>query len=73
MHPFSIKTVYAILLAFASYTICYYLFMQMHGFWGMVLKSIVFIALYGGSVTYFHLSPDVSPVLEGVKKRAGFR
>ena len=69
MHPFSIKTVYAIMLAFASYTICYYSFLQMHAFWGMVLKSLVFITLYGGSVIYFDLSPDVSPVWKVVKKR----
>jgi O-antigen/teichoic acid export membrane protein len=69
MHPFSIKTVYAILLAFASYAICYYAFLNMHGFWAMVLKSIVFIGLYGGGVVYFNLSPDVSPVWEVVKKR----
>jgi O-antigen/teichoic acid export membrane protein len=71
MHPFSIKTVYAIMLAFASYTICHYSFLQVHGFWGMVLKSLVFIILYGGSVIYFDLSPDVSPVWKVVKKRTG--
>ncbi|MEO6453833.1 MAG: lipopolysaccharide biosynthesis protein [Ginsengibacter sp.] len=69
MHPFSIKTMYAILLALASYTFCYYTFMQMHGFWGMTIKSIVFIILYGGSVFYFKLSPDVSPVWATMKKR----
>jgi len=69
MHPFSIKTVYAIILAFASYAICYYSFLNIHGFWAMVLKSVVFITLYGGSVIYFDLSPDVSPVWKVVKKR----
>lgn len=69
MHPFSIKTVYAVLLAFASYVICYYAFMRIHGFEGIVLKSIAFITLYGGSVIYFDLSPDVSPVWKVVKKR----
>lgn len=69
MHPFSLKTVYAILAALISYTFCYYTFLQMHGFWGMVVKSIVFIILYGGTVIYFKLSPDVLPVLINVKKR----
>ncbi len=71
MHPFSIKTIYAIILAFLSYAICYYSFSQLHGFWGMTIKSIVFIVLYGGSVIYFKLSPDVLPVWTNVKKRAG--
>src|SRR5204863_8074849 len=55
MHPFSIKTAYAVLLALVSYGICYYTFSGFHGFWAMVFKSIVFIALYGGSVIYFNL------------------
>jgi O-antigen/teichoic acid export membrane protein len=71
MHPFSAKTLYAILLALASYALCYYAFIQMHGFWAMVIKSTVFITLYGGSVIYFDLSPDVSPVWKNVKKRTG--
>lgn len=69
MHPFSVKTVYAIFLGLGSYTFCYYAFLHMHGFWGMVIKSVVFVTLYGGSVIYFNLSPDVSPVWTNVKKR----
>ncbi len=71
MHPFSFKTVYAIILAFICYMICYFLFLELHGFWGMVIKSTVFIIFYGGSVIYFNLSPDVSPVWTNVKRRTG--
>ncbi len=70
MHPFSVKTAYAILLAFISYAICYYTFLNMHGFGGMALKSIVFIILYGGSIIYFNLSPDVLPLWKTLKKRS---
>lgn len=73
MHPFSIKTAYAIILAFLSYTICYYSFLQQHGFMGMIIKSVVFITLYGGSVLYFNLSPDVLPVWKVIQTRTGFR
>jgi O-antigen/teichoic acid export membrane protein len=69
MHPFSMKTIYAIFLAALSYFICYYAFYYIHGFWAMVLRSIVFIALYGGSIIYFDLTPDVLPVLGNIKKR----
>lgn len=69
MHPFSMKTVYAIILAVISYIICYYAFQSLHGFWAMVLRSIVFIALYGGSIIYLDLTPDVLPVLGNLKKR----
>lgn len=67
MHPFSIKSVYAILLALASYTICYFLFRNMSGILAMTLRSLLFISLYAGTVTYFHLSPDVMPVWKTLK------
>lgn len=69
MHPFTMKTVYAILFAFVSYLICYYAFQSFHGFWTMILRSVVFIALYGGSIIYFDLTPDVLPVLGNIKRR----
>jgi len=69
MHPFSMKTIYAIIFAVLSYIICYYGFHSMHGFWAMVLRSVVFIALYGGAIIYFDLTPDVLPVLGNLKKR----
>ena len=39
MHPFSHKTIYAIILAFVIYTICYYTFLPFHGFLGILVKS----------------------------------
>ncbi|MEO9021559.1 MAG: lipopolysaccharide biosynthesis protein [Ginsengibacter sp.] len=69
MHPFSMKTLYAILLALVSYFICYYLFISMQGFLAIILKTAVFAALYGGAVVYFDLSPDVLPVLGNLRNR----
>ncbi|MEO6221547.1 MAG: lipopolysaccharide biosynthesis protein [Ginsengibacter sp.] len=69
MHPFSNKTLYAIILAFTCFAICYYTFHNIHGFFSMVLKSSVFIALYAGAIIYFDLSPDVLPVWDNIKKR----
>lgn len=71
IHPFTNKTVYAVILAFVCYGICYYLFQNFHGFLGIVLKGSVFTALYGGAIIYFNLSPDVKPVFETIKKRIG--
>jgi O-antigen/teichoic acid export membrane protein len=70
MHPFSIKTAYAIILAFGCYTVCYYSFLQLHGFIGILLKSMVFTAIYGGGVIYFKLSPDVLPVWTTIINKA---
>ena len=73
MQPFSIKTIYAIALAFATYAICYYSFLQLHTFPGIVIKSFIFLALYGGSVIYFDLSPDVLPVWKTIQTKSGMR
>lgn len=69
MHPFNIKTMYAILLAIVSYLICFYAFDALPGFFGIILRSVVFIVLFGGSVVYFNLTPDAMPVWETLKKR----
>jgi hypothetical protein len=63
------KTIYAVLLAFISYTICYFAFRSMHGFIGIMLKTVVFTALYGGAIVYFDLSPDVLSIWVNVKDR----
>ena len=73
MQPFSTKTAYAIVLAFAAYTICYYSFASLHTFSGIVIKSLVFLVLYGGSVIYFNLSPDVLPVWESIQRKSGMK
>jgi O-antigen/teichoic acid export membrane protein len=69
MHPFSMKTVYAILLSVVCYCICYYLFISIHGFWAIVMRTALFTALYGGAIIYFDLSPDVLPVVANLRKR----
>jgi O-antigen/teichoic acid export membrane protein len=69
MHPFTIKTVYAILVAFVSFSICYFAFRSLHGFFAIVLRTSVFTALYGGAIIYFDLTPDVLPVWDNVKNR----
>ncbi|MEP6927516.1 MAG: lipopolysaccharide biosynthesis protein [Ginsengibacter sp.] len=70
MHPFSRKTIYSIMIAILCFCICYYTFKNLHGFFAIVLKSSVFIALYAGAIIYFDLSPDVLPVLDSIKRRS---
>jgi O-antigen/teichoic acid export membrane protein len=73
MHPFSTKTAYAIIIAFAAYAICYFSFSNLHDFMGILIKSIVFLALYGSSVIYFNLSPDVLPVWKSIQTKTGMK
>lgn len=71
MHPFSMKTIYAVLLAFACYAICWYLFLSMHGFGGILIKSALFTVLYGAGLVYFNLSPDILPLSKIFRQRIG--
>jgi hypothetical protein len=69
MQPFNAKTVYALLLVAADFVICYYLFSNKPGIVWIIVRSLVFIALYFPAVIYFKLSPDVMPVWQTIKKK----
>jgi len=71
LFPFNSKTVYTILFAATCFAICYFLFRNSHGFGGLVLRSVFFCILYGLGQIYLHLSPDVIPVWNAIKKRIG--
>ena len=69
MHPFSMKTIYAIVFAFIAYLICYFSFASLHGFVAIMLRSLVFTALYAGAIIYFDLTPDILSVWVNVKSK----
>jgi len=73
MQPFTVKTIYPILLGVAGYIICYLLFHAHQGFGWIVLRSSVFIALYGAGVLLLDLSPDILPVWNTIKKKLGVK
>lgn len=69
LFPFTIQSLYTILLAGVCFVITYYGFNSMHGFGGIVLRSIAFMILYSGGVIYFRLTPDIAPVIQSIRKR----
>lgn len=71
LFPFTMQTIYTLLLAVACFGLCYFPFQNMHGLMGMISRSIVFILLYTTGVLWLNLSPDVKPVLQTIKKRLG--
>ena len=73
LFPFTIQSIYTVLLAVASFAICYFAFRGMHGFPGLVIRSVAFIILYAGSTLYLKLSPDIEPVMQTIKKRLGLK
>jgi O-antigen/teichoic acid export membrane protein len=71
LQPFTLSSIYTVGVAGCCYAICYFIFRNMHGFAGLFLRSAAFVLLYGGSVIYFKLSPDVQPVWSSIRKRMG--
>ena len=69
LFPFTKETVYTILLGLGCGVICYFLLYDMQGFLGLVVRSLVFLLLYGTGVILFKLTPDMQPVLATVRKR----
>lgn len=72
LFPFTWQTLYTVLLALACYAACFYAFRSMQGFGALVIRSLAFTAIYGGSVIYFRLTPDIQPVLQSLQKRLRF-
>jgi O-antigen/teichoic acid export membrane protein len=73
LFPFTIQSLYTVLLAGACFVIFYYLFRDLHGLGWLVIRSTAFIALYGFGAIYLKLSPDIQPVLQTIQKRIGMR
>ncbi len=73
LFPFTIHSLYTVLLAAACYGICHFAFMNIHGLPGMFLRSIAFIILYATGTVYMKLTPDIQPVIATIKKRLGMK
>lgn len=69
MQPFTIKTLYTIVLAAFSYFVAYYIFKNNQGIVWIILRSSVFIIVYALGMFLLKLSPDALPVLNTIKKR----
>ncbi|MEI9810475.1 MAG: hypothetical protein WDO16_22830 [Bacteroidota bacterium] len=69
LFPFTIQSAYTVLLAAGCFAACYFLFLGMHGFGSLVLRSLSFFILYFAGIVYLKLSPDVKPVLQTISKR----
>lgn len=73
LQPFTIKTVYALVISLVCYLICYLLFHNLHSWLSLFVTTGVYVTLFGAATVYFNLSPDVLPVWQTVKKRLGFK
>jgi len=73
MQPFTINSLWALLIALFAYFVSYLLFNTIHGWGGLFLRSFSFSLLFLTGVIYFKLTPDIKPVLESIQKRFGRR
>lgn len=73
LQPFDKKTVYTIILAVVTYYCCYFLFDRMDGFFGIVLRSTVFLVIYIAGCFMLKLSPDLIPVWKVFQKKIGIK
>jgi O-antigen/teichoic acid export membrane protein len=73
MQPFSVKTLWAILMAPALYAIVYFALQQLHGWPGIFCKGILFSSMFIAAALYLNLTPDAAPVINTLKKKLGIR
>jgi O-antigen/teichoic acid export membrane protein len=69
MQPFTIHSLYTLLLGAAGYFICYYLFNTHQGLPWLFIRSLSFLALYIAGVLGLKLSDDILPVWQTLKGR----
>ncbi len=71
MQPFSLNSLWTILMAPALYGIVWLLLHGLHGWLGIICKGTVYSSLFIAGALYLNLTPDALPVINAVKKRLG--
>jgi len=69
MWPFSMKTVYAILLTVSAYLAAYFITYNMHGLLAMVIRSVIFSGAFLGGAYFMALSPDLPELIAIIKNK----
>ena len=69
MQPFTIKSLFAVMLAAGCYGLCYLLLKDKTGIEWLVIRSMLFITLLFAGTYWLNLTPDLKIVLENMKKK----
>jgi O-antigen/teichoic acid export membrane protein len=69
MQPFTLNSLYTLMLAAFAYFIAFILFRQHTGLVWIIARSSLFIAIYGCGMVLLNLTPDLKPVLVSVKRK----
>ncbi|MET0634777.1 MAG: lipopolysaccharide biosynthesis protein [Chitinophagaceae bacterium] len=73
LFPFTIRSLYALLTALGCWVVCYFIFMDVHGWLGIIGRCTLFVLLYAGLNAWFRLSPDIHPVVNTMLQKTGLR
>lgn len=73
LQPFSVKTLYTIILGVATYYCCYFLFSNLHGLAAIIARSTLFLVIFIAGVFLLKLSPDVMPLWVVLQKKLGIK
>jgi O-antigen/teichoic acid export membrane protein len=68
LQPFSWKTLLAIVLAFASFALAYFLPSLGNPFLDLVLRSGVYVLVLAATVLFFNISPDLNGAITFVRR-----
>ncbi len=71
MQPFTLKTLYSLVLSAFAYLFCFYLMGDISGWIGIFLKGGTFSLILIGGVFYFKLTPDAGQLYQVFLKRIG--
>jgi O-antigen/teichoic acid export membrane protein len=69
MQPFTVQTIFSIIIAFAAYFIAYLLFRTQFGWFAMIARSIIFSGLLIAATFLFGLTPDAMQLYDVARRR----
>lgn len=69
LQPFTIHSLYTVLLGLAGFLVCHFLFSARQGIGWLFLRSLTFLAVYVSGVLFLGLSEDILPVWLAIKGR----
>ncbi|MES2003329.1 MAG: oligosaccharide flippase family protein [Bacteroidota bacterium] len=69
MQPFTMKTLYSLLLGVGAYAFCYFLMKDIHGWAGLILRGGTFSLIMFAGIFYWKLTPDAGQLYEVLLKR----
>ena len=69
MQPFTLKTLYSLILGISAYCLCFFLMQDIHGWLGIILRGGIFSLIMIAGVFYLKLTPDAGQLYDNFLKR----